>query len=243
MKPRRAFSTLSIMLLLLVIGGCATIRDTGRVGTLRITGSNVFLNKQHASHGATVRLGDELTTGKGSSALLTFTDGGFIQLDENTDPVFTWFEQGKCLLIRIFKGQAYVKKERACIEGPNVQLVLGSEVNMQVEPGSSTITVVKGTATIEKPKPVAVLSAQQARVSKRGVEGKVRSLSSNELQEVVRWRDRYRFPLLEIERSRPAMGFPGRRPRESEQPPKEIPPKPGDTATPPAAPTGRTPLD
>lgn len=243
MKPRRVLSTLSIMLLLLVICGCATIRDSGRVGTLRVTGSNVFLNNKPAGIGSVVRLGDELSTGQNSSALLEFTDGGYIQLDENTDPIFTWLEQGKCLFIRIFKGQAFLKKERACIEGPNVQLVLNSEVNMVAEPGLWTITVVKGTATIQKPKPLALLGSQQARVTKRGFEGKVRTLSPDELRAVVKWRDRYRFPLPEIERSRPAMGFPGRRTRESEQPPKEIPPKPGDTATPPAAPTNVTPLD
>jgi hypothetical protein len=225
---------------LLAIGGCATIRDTGGVGTLKISGSNVFLNKQPAETGSVVHLGDELTTGKDSSALLEFTDGGFIQLDQDTDPVFSWFEQGKCLLIRIFKGQVYLKKEQACIEGPNVQLVLGSELNMQVEPRSSTITVVKGTATIEKPKPLAVLSAQQVQVSKRGFEGKVRSLSSEELREVVRWRDQYRFPLREIEPTRPMFDLMFRRhsrPRpEPEQPSGDRQPETTTPVQPPKQP-------
>lgn len=134
MKTTARFFATPVLLIALVFVGCAPVTPKAGdvIGVLRVSGPNVWLNDAPAGDGVQVRLGNSLATGAGSGALLEFGDGGHLQLDQNTDPIFEWLEQSKCILVRIFKGQAFLNKGRACIEGPNISLVLNSEVNVLV---------------------------------------------------------------------------------------------------------------
>lgn len=60
---------------------------------LLIDGDAVFVNGAPASYGRILRPGDTVTTGPGASALVRFSDGTTVQLDQNTDPVFSWTQQ------------------------------------------------------------------------------------------------------------------------------------------------------
>lgn len=196
---RIPYGKLAILLVLtLATGGCMSFPGPNNsIGTLRVTGGYIWLNNVAAHDDMTVHVGDTLTTGPGSSAILDFRDGGILQLDENTDPLFSWIEQTKCILIRIVRGQTYIRRGKACVESPNISLVLNSAANIQVEKDLSTVTVLEGHGTLEKPGPVQIATSQQATVAGKKVRGSVRTLSSAELATIVSWRQKYHFKEIE----------------------------------------------
>ena len=191
--------SVSLLLLTLVAGGCASLpTQPGQpIGLLRVSGPNVWLNGAPARNGDQVAIGSSLATGPGSSALLEFRDGGYLQLDQNTDPIFEWLAQSKCILVRIFKGQAYLKRERACVEGPNLSMVLNSEANIRIHerPGLSEVTLLQGRAEITAPARLTLQPGQRFSASERRIAA-LRTLSREELAAVVAWRASYRFKPL-----------------------------------------------
>lgn len=237
MKVMALFLALTLLLLSLFCAGCAPVTPGAGddIGVLRVSGPNVWLNGAPAGDGDTVRLGNSLATGAGSSALLEFRNGGYLQLDQNTDPIFEWLDQTKCLLVRIFKGQAFLKKERACVEGPNISMVLDSEVNLLLgaPPAPSQVTLLRGSARVTAPVQTKLVPGQQLVTGTQRRGAAVRNLSGAELQSVVRWRGEYRFkPLPVAQPERPALLFP----------PRMRPPRPSEPAPAPdpATPTGPT---
>uniref|UniRef100_A0A831XE98 FecR protein domain-containing protein n=1 Tax=Geobacter metallireducens TaxID=28232 RepID=A0A831XE98_GEOME len=238
-----------LLILSLAMSGCVPLptEPGGAIGTLRVSGTNVWLNNRTGKDGDTVRIGSSVATGPGSSALVEFRDGGYLQLDEKTDPIFEWLAQSKCILIRIFTGQAYLKRERACVEGPNLSLVLSSEANIRIGSKFAEVTLLQGNADITAPAPKSLLPAQQLTVTGKRVTS-LRTLTPAQLQGVVAWRGKYRFkplPAAESEGESPFIfQFPQRRGQtQPAQPtPPTPPPKPADPATPPAG-TKTSPVD
>lgn len=244
MKLPIGWLSVSLLVLLLLTAGCASLplQRGDSIGVVRVSGPNVWLNNAPARDGETVRIGSSLATGAGSSALLEFEDGGYLQLDQNTDPIFEWLEQSKCILIRIFKGQAYLKRERACVEGPNLSLVLNSEVNIRIkkQPGGlSEVTLVSGSAEIAVPAPVKLLPGQRYVASERRI-ASLRTLSPGELRSLIDWRRDYRFkPLPPTTPKGPSILFPPRRPpRRPDSPGTST--APGGPTTPEPKPTPST---
>lgn len=241
--PARWFS-LSLLILTLA-AGCVSLptEPGGAIGTLRVSGPNVWLNNKAGKDGDTVRIGSSLATGPGSSALVEFRDGGYLQLDEKTDPIFEWLAQSKCILIRIFTGQAYLKRERACVEGPNISLVLNSEANIRIRAGTrmAEVTLLKGNADITAPAQRSLLPGQQVTVTGKRITPP-RTLSPAQLQSVVAWREKYRFkplPTPESDGESPFIfQFPQRRGTKEPTQPPESPdpatPQPGTRTAPPA---------
>jgi len=182
--------------LILLLAGCATVPQpgSGPVGTLRTSGPHVFVNGRPATGGTAVYFGDEVATGAGSSAIVDFRQGGFLQLDENTDPLISYWEQARCILIRVFGGQISVKGSGICVEAPPLRFALNSEANLQVAPGSFVLTILQGSATLSWPARRLLTRAQQVRLSPQGMEGRVRTLSEQDLRAVVQWREKFRFP-------------------------------------------------
>jgi len=240
---------MALLILSLAMAGCVSLptEPGGAIGTLRVSGPNVWLNNRAGKDGDTVRIGSSLATGPGSSALVEFRDGGYLQLDEKTDPIFDWLAQSKCILIRIFTGQAYLKRERACVEGPNISLVLNSEANIRIKAGTrlAEVTLLEGNADITAPVQKRLLPAQQITVTGKRI-SPLRTLSPAQLQGIVAWRGKYRFkPAPEPEGESPFIfQFPQRRePTKATEPtPPTPPPKPADPATPPAG-TKTSPVD
>jgi len=244
MKMTVRFFAVPVFLMSQLLAGCVPVTPKAGdvIGVLRVSGPNVWLNDAPAGDGAPVRLGNSLATGAGSSALLEFRDGGHLQLDQNTDPIFEWLEQSKCILVRIFKGQAFLDKGRACIEGPNISLVLNSEVNVLVQqpPAPSRVTLLKGSAEVTVPVRVKLVPGEQ--LVTEGRRPAVRTLSAAELRSVVDWRREYRFrPLPVPQPEGPGIFFPPRtrpsRPRDTGPEPK---PKP--EPAPPSEPSGKSPM-
>lgn len=246
MSVHTRWFSLSLLILSLTAGGCVSLptEPGDAIGTLRVSGLNVWLNNRAGKDGDTVRIGSSLATGAGSSALVEFRDGGYLQLDEKTDPIFEWLAQSKCILIRIFTGQAYLKRERACVEGPNISLVLNSEANIRIGRKFAELTLLQGNADVTTPARKELLPAQQLTVTGKRVTS-LRTLTPAQLQGVVAWRKKYRFkplPAPEPQRESPFIfRFPQRRgPTEPAQP--TPPPKPADPAAPPTG-TRTSPVD
>lgn len=235
MKGGKRLFPLYALLVFLLFAGCAPVtpRAGDVIGTLRVSGPNVWLNEAPARDGDQVRLGSTLATGAGSGALVDFEEGGTLQLDENTDPVFEWLEQSKCILIRIFTGQAFLKKGHACVQGPDISLVLDSEANFLVgePPAPSRVTLLRGTAAVTAPVRVKLLPGQQLVTAPFRAKPTIRTLSAAELRSVAAWRGEFRFkPLPPPRPTTPAIPLPVlRRPAETRpkpEPEPEVPTKP-----------------
>ncbi len=99
---------------LTLLAACEPIAVVEPSGDRRITatlltdGNTVRVNGRKANAGQPIRPGDLVTTGPGSSALIRFSDGTTVQLDENTDPIFRW--TGDELQIRMEVGAIEVEK-------------------------------------------------------------------------------------------------------------------------------------
>ncbi|HEY6874046.1 MAG TPA: hypothetical protein VI298_15080 [Geobacteraceae bacterium] len=194
MKSLIRWHAVLFLVLTVMTAGCATFpgQSDSVIGTLRASGPNVWLNGAAGRDGMAVRLGDTLATGPGSSAMVDFQGGGFLQLDENTDPLFSWIEQTKCILTRIMRGQAYLKKEKACVEGPNINLVLNSEANIRIGAELTELTLIRGSATVWRPERVRVETAQQVTVAGQRISA-VRAVSTEALAAITAWRETYSF--------------------------------------------------
>jgi ferric-dicitrate binding protein FerR (iron transport regulator) len=167
------------------------------IGTLYTTGDAVFLNRAKAADQSIVRVGDTVSTGPASSALIEYADGGYMQLDENTDPTFRFepVERGgkRCIYVYIEIGRILVDKDFHCVETPQTRLALGSQVDIKVTQRESTVSVLEGKATLTIPGEYAVLASYRAVVAKGDPKPDIRKLSESELRELTMWRSNYYF--------------------------------------------------
>ena len=189
------------LLLLSILEGCASLAylpGQQTIGTLRIIGPNVQVNALPAIDGQTITNGDYVTTGAASSAYIYFLSGGFIQLDENTDPGFklVW-EKTQCifLILKHRTGQAY--QQTTADDCPSVyETPFGkwirndTQFNVQVNQQQTVMTVLEGTMKLVSPQQMSQQQGQQMIVTKSGVQS-VRQLTGKELREVTHWRDRF----------------------------------------------------
>jgi len=152
---------------LLAITGCATnaAGDARRydlppmredtIARLAVDGPNAYINALRVPHGSYVRDGDVVTTGPGTSVQLLFNQGGSVQLDQNTDPLFRLIRQSACVLMEIAVGQAAVATNNTCIEFRNQRLntagVARSLINVDVRGNEARITVIEGRVEMANP--------------------------------------------------------------------------------------------
>lgn len=157
----------------------------------------VLLNGRLAQNGEWIFSGDSVVTGSNSSAIVAFGDGGFLQLDENTDPILSWqtFNNVRCILARIFHGQMYVDRSGLCIESPAATVVANSRVNLYVTQDLSVVTLLEGKVSIDRPRSITLAPAQEAiaQLHPPALRGKVRNLLPAELDQRIAWRQRYQF--------------------------------------------------
>lgn len=175
------------------------------------SGANVSLNKgTSVPNGATARVyhGDEVVTGPASSALVTFDAGGFIQLDEETDPLFEYLQGQAMLLIRIFYGIAHLDSQNNTniqVKCDEANAFLKSVINIRaVKGGQTTFTVVSGSLRVvplntQLQPALLKASGQQVTVSKVRIEP-IKVLPTQELQAVTKWRDKFPAIKLRIEK-------------------------------------------
>jgi hypothetical protein len=197
------FQVIIASVISLLIGSCSTLSylpGQKAIGKLYTIGPNVHVNDAPAVYGQTIVSDDHIATGQGSSAYIHFFSGGFIQLDENTDPGFNLvWQQTNCMFI-IFKhliGQVYEETSPEC--STNYQSAhaswknRGTRFNISVSRQESVMTVLAGEMDLLSPKRLVQGRGQQMVVTGAGVRS-VRNLSSQELQKVTRWRDKFPLP-------------------------------------------------
>lgn len=155
------------------------------LGSLEATGPNVIHNNRRITGGGHfLRNGDNVSTGPGSRATVRLTGGGIVTIDANTDPDF--IRESWCILVKILKGQVHTSGPGICFETPQASGVFNSEVNTRVTHQETTITVLTGSADINRPVDMRVNSSEQVRIAMGRIQ-QVRSLSDNELRSVFRW--------------------------------------------------------
>jgi hypothetical protein len=197
MKPRVRLPPSAVLLLCLVMTACTPVGGgRERVGELGAAGTAVFVNGRPSSSGTTLYSGDSVTTGPGSSGMVLLATGGIFQIDENTDPLFSWETVAgvRCILVRLLRGQGYVQDTQACISSPAADALAHSAVNIAASPSTTVLTLLAGSLTLQRPRQLSLLPGQEIAAGGNIPGGvQVRTLSPGELQARVAWRMRYRF--------------------------------------------------
>ncbi len=157
----------------------------------------VYLNGQRIDRRTRVCHGDRITTGGDSGAWLAFDGGGHIHFDERTDPIFRLLRELVIEVLDINRGQVQAEPP------PGGQLVTryrdgtfeteGTAFNLKVESDRSLLTVLEGRVRLFQP-PAGLIKTDEQVGLRRGELLYRRALSSDELQEVIRWRERFPPP-------------------------------------------------
>jgi hypothetical protein len=157
----------------------------------------VYLNGQRIDRRTRVCHGDRITTGGDSGAWLAFAGGGHIHFDERTDPIFRLIRELVIEVLDINRGQVHAESP------PGGQVVMryrdgtfeteGTRFNLKVEPDRSVLTVLEGRMHLLQPQAGLVKAREQVGLG-RGELLYRRALSSDELQEVIRWHERFPQP-------------------------------------------------
>ena len=195
-RPMRLLCRLALALLagsLALLAGCAA-QQREAIGTLGTSGAGVYVNRAPAQSGRIIYSGEEVSTGPGVSAIVDFGGGHFVQLDENTDPLFSWrlVDQVRCVFVQMFSGQAYADASPFCLATAAVEVVSGSKLNIWLLPQASVVSVLEGHMTPRQP-PGRTVEAGEELTAESGGALHVRRLSPTELAERAAWRARYRF--------------------------------------------------
>jgi FecR protein len=203
-RSHRLKGFIVLLLAIALLEGCASLAylpGQQTVGKLRIIGDNVQVNQKKAIDGQTITSGDHVTTGADSSAYIYYLSGGFVQLDENTDPGWDLVFHFTDCVIRVYDfkhGQLFQKTSpKDCpsfIKTDHAELKRDhTELNVLATPQQTVITVLEGTTELVSPKQMNQLQGQQMVVTEAGIQS-VRQLSEQELRVVTRWRDRFPPP-------------------------------------------------
>lgn len=174
----------------LVMGGCAADQP-GRpelIGIVDVDGTNAFLNGLRIRSGEVVRDGDTISTGAGTSMRLRLRQGGYIQLEENTDPRI--LQEGICILVQIFAGEMFVDAKRLCVESPDIRGTLLSRVNVKVGRGRSELTVIEGSVEMTRPTRRSLREYEQY-IAVSGRAADVRRLTREQAEATSQWTKRY----------------------------------------------------
>lgn len=183
----------------LALGGCASTVPAppqlppcgaGTIGRLSVDGSNAFVNGRQASGGQCVFDGDTVSTGERTSAMLILNQGGgYVQLDQHTDPLF---KQGACMLMKILRGRVLFSNMR-CQEfedGFRMAGAAGSLVHIESAERESQVTVIDGRVDMRSPR-AATLFRYGEYVATSAGEVQVRQLAPAEAAARIAWTQNY----------------------------------------------------
>jgi hypothetical protein len=196
MSPRCLPQYAIILMVLGWLNGCTPPGgERPLIGELGTAGPNVLHNGMPAPSGTRIYSGDSVTTGPDSSAMILFANGGYFQLDQNTDPFFSWETLGgvRCILVKLVRGQSYVDDTHTCISSPAADALTHSMVNISVSESTSVLTLLGGALTLERPQLMTLAPGQEVTADGGAHTTRVRSLSPAELEQRIAWRFRFQF--------------------------------------------------
>ena len=192
--------------------GPPVLRPVGRITF--IEGPNAFVDRgnhgagQPAQLGQALLAGDRFYTGPATRMKIDFWNGGYVELDENTDP--SLFQDLNCLVVSLFRsGRIFVDKSNACVESLGTKSQQFSKVAYSVMPAASTylqITVVEGEARTLQPAPATVPAGWRIDLTSRGLlgDGRAYRVPEEAIRQSIGWTQYYR----NRSRSTPAPEFP-----------------------------------
>ena len=151
-------------------------RPTGQdIGTLEIMGPNVTINREPASNGMRVKAGDYIATGSRSRAKISLFDGGFLLLEENTDPTL-WdrlLATGECIIAYVLDSGTGAGETGDCkidaATPSSDNALIGSKYILTAGPVSTSLTILEGQATIRGEREVTVRAGHQVVMSRDAI--------------------------------------------------------------------------
>jgi hypothetical protein len=176
-----------------------------------LQGPNVTVGGRPAYPNMPVYENEEVRTGPSSAVKILFRGGGLLQLDENTDPVFTLISQTLCVLVQMFRGHAQLDSEGRCIEAatPESQAFINSKIDIRVQGGVTTWRVLAGridVATRIKPQERVIVTAGQRIVASRARLEHPVIMAQAEVQELNRHFLQIRVsPMVPVQPTRPSV--------------------------------------
>ena len=191
--------------------GPPVLRPVGRITS--IEGPNAFVDRgnhgagQPAQLGQALLAGDRFYTGPGTRMKIDFWNGGYLEIDENTDP--SLFQDLNCLVVSLFRsGRIFIDKSNACVESLGTKSQQFSKVAYSVMPAGAylQITVVEGEARTLQPAPATIPAGWRIDLTSGGLLGNGRAYRVPEeaIRQSIGWTQYYR----NRSRSTPAPEFP-----------------------------------
>ena len=183
----------------LLLAACVTTpAPEGTIGrVMSVRGQKATVNGQPAAVGIWIRSGDHVATGPQSTLSVHFNQGGYMELDENTDPTIEqqWDKvtAGVCLIVRVVFGRVFISGTNICVHDPNLAGLMQSQIVLTTQPGQSNLAVIEGSFSVRTPA-LATIERHQGLTVLQG-RAAVRQLSPAELAEALRWRDKFRSEL------------------------------------------------
>lgn len=179
--------------------GPPPLRWLGRITS--IEGPNAFVDPanrgagQPARVGQTLLAGDRFFTGPATRMKIDFWNGGYMELDENTDPGL--FQDLSCLVVSLFRsGRIFVEKSDACVESLGTRSQQFSKVVYSVMPAGPylQITVVDGQARTLQPAVALAPRGWRIDVNSRGIlgDGRAYRVSDETIRQSIAWTLYYR---------------------------------------------------
>ncbi len=156
-----------------------------------VIGPQVALNGRPARVGDYLLPGDRVATGARSYLAVKFRQGGFMQLDQNTDP---WLEEkwdavkaGSCQVVGVLFGRAFFSGDKLCITDPNLGGIMRSQIVLTSDRARSEVVVHYGSFEVTS-RGGMLVKAGQGLVIERGSTAQVRMRTTDELDDSLRWR-------------------------------------------------------
>lgn len=191
MNARRA-ARLAIASTFFVLAACAPAptKRPPSIGDLVIDGHYAYVNAERVQGRRPIYDGDIVTTGPDTSVKILLRWGGYVQLDQNTDPLFQLVNEGLCILVKVATGKAYVDAQKVCIDdSKTLQGTTHSRVNLRTDAHGSELTIIEGHVDLTSPTRTTLGPNQQYVVDPSGAYQQ--SISPEEANATIEWTNNY----------------------------------------------------
>lgn len=166
------------------------------IATLRTSGPNVAVNGRLAVDGMRIRNRDYIETGPESYAQINFDTGGFVLLNEHTDPFFEQYTgPGSCVIeFTITLGAGYGESGKCSFRALTEYLdsVVFSSFLVEAERQEARFWLLEGTAAVERPMETRLGRRQTVRATQTEFEGP-RAITDAELSLILDWVEAHRI--------------------------------------------------
>lgn len=162
-----------VLIIGLVLTNCTTpdgASPGATTATLFAAGPQVYVNDRPARSGMPIRSGDRVRTGGGSSALVRWSEGTTIQVDQNSDPLFIWSEG----ILYVNCGYGWflfdTGRLRVRVENELSEILIGSRAALRIVPGRSfDAYLLEGRLDLLRPPGPPLMPGEKVLVGSQGI--------------------------------------------------------------------------